>query len=89
MDFKKTTAEKLVKENLVLKAKLVLIKNFLLKSNPDKGAAKQMLDILEQVESSAEPTVDMFLDTMKNVAESQGFEEMMESLNKQINNIKI
>lgn len=88
MDLKNNTGGKLLKENLVLKAKLVLLKAFMLNSIQDAAAKAQMMIMLTQIESTAEPTVEAMLDTLKELDKMQGYDKIIETLNEQLKDIQ-
>lgn len=80
----KTINKRLLKENLILRAKLVIIRNFMLKTIPDPLARQQIAMTLDNIESSAEIIVDNFLLKIGDLEKQENWDEVLANLVKDI-----
>lgn len=78
------TDKKLIKENLILRAKLIILRNFMLKTVPDDNQRKQIEFTINNIESSAEIIVEDFLMKIHSIEKDENWEVILESLMKDI-----
>lgn len=80
--------KQLLKENLILAAKLTTLRSFMLESIQSPIAKQQLAETIEKLEKGAEATAQTIIQQIGEIEKQKNFQQIIDEINKHFNSNK-